>query len=124
MADLTAFPEPEEFRELPWVKRVDLVTRAYMIKCTNHRVFIGNKMNNRYFGIRKFFMERVKPEELWAVYDYLFSLVTYRELSLTSVFRNSEEHRKKLISLDNKKKVAEMQVEQYKVYGIQDIMNW
>jgi len=124
MADIMTLPEPEAFRELPWAERADIVSRVYMMKCTNYRVFIGNKINPRYFRIRKFFMERAKPEELWAVYDYLFSLVTNRELSLTSVFRNSEEHRKKLISLDNKKKIAEMKAKPYKAYGVQDIMNW
>jgi len=123
MATMTNLPEPVAFRNLPWNKRIDLTTKTYIFKCTTYKLFVGNKMNPKYFAIRKFFMG-CKEEDLWAIYDYLYSLSGKFQQSMTEVFCKAEEHRKKLISLDNKKKIAELKVEQYQDYGLNDIMNW
>ena len=117
------FPSSEAYRELPWNKRIDLVAKLYMVKCTTSEVFIGKKMNPKYFAIRKFFIDRLNDTNMFTMWDFLISLSDRTPMALTIVFGRMEEYRKKLISFGEKQKVQELQVEQYREFNLDDIMN-
>ena len=124
MARVIQLIELEVFRKLAWKNQIDTITKGFMEKCSYESMLVGKKMNPNYFRLRQFFISKTKPEELPAFYDYLYSLDGEKQVRLYDFLIQAEEHRKKLISEAEKKKVANLNVKQYNDYGLGDIMNW
>jgi hypothetical protein len=115
-------PTPAKWRDLPYSKRLDVVVKQYLLSCTDLNLFPNGKMNPSYFAIRKF-LDKRPLDEIAKIYDFLYSLTDKHYVNITGLYDEAERHRKKLLADEQKAKIAEMKVEQYKEISLDDILN-
>lgn len=116
------FKVPEEWRALPDNKRLDSVTKLYLIKCTTKNIWENGKMVKDYFRIRMFFRSR-PDDEVAKIYDYLYSLLDKKIVSLSDIYQLSEIYRKKMLYEKEKDKLRNMEVKEYEEITIETILN-
>jgi hypothetical protein len=114
-------PTPKAFWHLPPHKKVDLVAKHYIDLCTNERLFIGSKITPRYYGLCRHFDTR-PIEQLHALWEFLLSFTRKEPMDLATFYRRADNHRKKLISEANTRRIAELKVEQQEEISLDDVL--
>lgn len=115
---------PQEFRKIASFRKVDIISKLYIMMCTDKTLFTNKGICPDYYRIRKGCISKLSPEQLGAIYDLLYSMQNKKIMSLTELIKKAEDERKKAIAKDNKAKVKAMKVEEYPDYSLADIMNW
>lgn len=113
--------EPLEWRDRSWKSRIDIMTKLFIMRCTNEPLFSNGRLSTSYFKIRNFF--RSKPnDEVAMIYDFVFTLQFRTVTDLTNIYMVSEIYRKKLLHEAEQRKVKELSVYKYKDITIGDVL--
>lgn len=118
--------DPAEWRELPDKNRTDLITKLFIMRCTNEKLFVNGKISGAYCRIRNFFKSRPN-EEINVIYDYIYTLDGKKIIPFADVYKVAEIHRKKLIYEAEQSKRQQMRdngkIQDYAEITIDDILN-
>jgi hypothetical protein len=83
---------PQEFHNLPYAKRLDIVVKLYIERCTPEELIVNKKLNKVYFALRRHFIKE-QPMTLQCFYDWLYTLTDKVPIDLTTAYQRVEQHR-------------------------------
>lgn len=110
-----------KFKAITDSDKAEIIAKLYLTKCTDLPLYVGIGYNVRYLKIHNHFKNKTNPDEYQKLYEYLDDLTEKQNISITQLFEQSEEHRLKKISNDNKRRIKGMGVVEKYEYGIGDL---
>lgn len=113
---------PKEWRELPVNKRLDVLTKLFIIRCTNLQLFSNKGICRDYFRIRNYFRSR-PDDEVAKIYDYIFCLKEKTPMDLHDTYNMAEIYRKKVLFEEEQEKLSKVDITHYADITLGDIMN-
>jgi hypothetical protein len=108
-----------EFLSLSISKKTDYITKLYFGKCSKKKIFVNGKLSKDYFYLKAYLKRECSESDIHKLYDYLISLSSFTEMSLTEVFTNAEKYRVTQVRTQDQE-----EVEEYPEKSIDDIMGW
>jgi hypothetical protein len=117
---------PIEWRDLNKNLRNDRVTKLYIGKCTDIKLFNNRRLDNSYFKIKNYFNSR-PDDEVAKIFDYLYELEGKVNCTLSEIYKLAEKYRKDKLFEEQVGKSKEMvkngQIKKYEDITISDIMS-